>query len=648
MDAVLWLDTQRQECRRRALGRRVDIVNDTEYHIDDNPPPTTNPPLCERLMPVIEPERAEEVIPDKHLAFDLQKDKLIKWFDKFGYEDAKDENTKIKLCHFIDGNSTNSDEITENITIVESIINRKQQEWVNKRENFRNEIIEEKERIRLEEEARLKAEEELKRKEEEEAKRAAERAARGEGEGDEPPPQEEVKEETKAEETVQEEEKAPQEELLPSKDNIDDDFAPVLMKIWDNIEELYVKRMKKSLNQYRNQRDRIVTGIFKTNKYFVQYLNRPDFKQAKLDKFVFDFNKFSDEYPDLREDMQTKEELHQRTDTLSDQLWEISEQRKNEAIAERKKIMENGWIEFELEQVTSMSQNLMQTEIDKFRNSVYLIYDYYYAIEDRLINDPPESLHYDLMTYTDEGGAEELPPVFTKEGEGQEAKENYPRLNKLYEKALKSQVLPEFECTPPGGGAGGDKKAPPKGKDPKKGPADEEKQEKFFYDQELKDAIATEKAVLRFRLTMVRNWALNLMKEIRAKSTKSFDKLATWIDVAFKAETDAILELEKVIKCSIEKEEKLQFELRIKGMDFHFDEKFLNFQDPPPEILPAREEPSDNRFTIKQLESLINELIISSENGFIKNEYFIDLMMSKTKNAKNFNDNNGVPTILKS
>ena len=146
---------------------------------------------------------------------------------------------------------------------------------------------------------------------------------------------------------------------------------------------------------------------------------------------------------------------------------------------------------------------------------------------------------------------------------------------------------------------------------------------------------------------MVRNWALNLMKEIRSKSIKSFDKLATWIEVAFKAETDAILELEKVIKRSIEKEEKLQFELRIKGMDFHFDEKFLNFQDPPPEIFPAREEPALNRFTIKQLESLINELIISSENGMIKNEYFVDLMMTKTKNSSSFNDNNGVPQLLK-
>ena len=38
------------------------------------------------------------------------------------------------------------------------------------------------------------------------------------------------------------------------------------------------------------------------------------------------FNDFSDEYPDLREDEATKEELHLRTDTLSDKLWDISEE----------------------------------------------------------------------------------------------------------------------------------------------------------------------------------------------------------------------------------------------------------------------------------------------------------------------------------
>jgi len=38
-------------------------------------------------MPVIEPDKAEEIIPDKHLAFDLESKNLEEWFKMFGYED---------------------------------------------------------------------------------------------------------------------------------------------------------------------------------------------------------------------------------------------------------------------------------------------------------------------------------------------------------------------------------------------------------------------------------------------------------------------------------------------------------------------------------------------------------------------------------
>jgi hypothetical protein len=71
---------------------------------------------------------------------------------------------------------------------------------------------------------------------------------------------------------------------------------------------------------------------------------------------VKDFNDFSDQYPDLREDDHTKEELHQRCDILSDELWEISEERKDQNVEERKKIMESGWAEFTLEYMTSCAQ----------------------------------------------------------------------------------------------------------------------------------------------------------------------------------------------------------------------------------------------------------------------------------------------------
>lgn len=66
-----------------------------------------------------------------------------------------------------------------------------------------------------------------------------------------------------------------------------------------------------------------------------------------MEQFIKDFNEFSDNYPDLREDDQTKDELHQRVDILSDELWEIIEERKEQHVEERKKIMESGWIEYE-------------------------------------------------------------------------------------------------------------------------------------------------------------------------------------------------------------------------------------------------------------------------------------------------------------
>lgn len=63
-------------------------------------------------MPVIEPDKAEEIIPDKHLAFDLESKNLEEWFKLFGYED---EHEKFELCHKINASSNNPYEINQNV-----------------------------------------------------------------------------------------------------------------------------------------------------------------------------------------------------------------------------------------------------------------------------------------------------------------------------------------------------------------------------------------------------------------------------------------------------------------------------------------------------------------------------------------------------
>lgn len=128
------------------------------------------------------------------------------------------------------------------------------------------------------------------------------------------------------------------------------------MTLWKSISVTYKEQMMKVLSKQRVQRENIQQYLHNQQVQFLTFLKRLDAKQQVLDKFNKDFNDFSDQYPDMREDDQTKEELHQRVDILSDELWEIAEERKEHAVEERKKIMESGWVEFSLEYLTSCAQ----------------------------------------------------------------------------------------------------------------------------------------------------------------------------------------------------------------------------------------------------------------------------------------------------
>jgi hypothetical protein len=335
------------------------------------------------------------------------------------------------------------------------------------------------------------------------------------------------------------------------------------------------------------------------------YLKRLDGKQLVLDNFIKDFNKFSDQYPDMREDDQTKDELHQRVDILSDELWEIAEERKEGAIEERKKIMESGWVEFSLEYLTSCAQQMMQSEIDKFKGTIQLVHDYYHAIEEKLIPEAPDHATVDLIKENDE-----MPEV-EKIADGAETTDiksySYPRLDDLYKRALKAQVVPDVmaaAAAADAGKKGAAKGAPAKGK----GTVEEESKPESIYIKEMKDAIKVEKSILRFRLTQIRNWAMNRLKYQREKSLKVYQKLDDWILVSSKAENDAIEEVCDVVKQAIEEQGKIQDELRVKFMDFFVDKAILNFIEPPPEKLESMEETQEGRFNIPQLKSLVQEL----------------------------------------
>jgi hypothetical protein len=81
----------------------------------------------------------------------------------------------------------------------------------------------------------------------------------------------------------------------------------------------------------------------------------------------------------------------------------------------------------------------MQAEVDKFKASISVIHDYYHAFEDKLIPEAPPLVTTDLVNEN-----EDLPPVeVLPDGADPNNLEayTYPRIDKLFEKALKTQVV---------------------------------------------------------------------------------------------------------------------------------------------------------------------------------------------------------------
>jgi hypothetical protein len=83
----------------------------------------------------------------------------------------------------------------------------------------------------------------------------------------------------------------------------------------------------------------------------------------------------------------------------------------------------------------------MQAELDKFKVSVQIVHDYYFAIEEKSTHEITAPTTFEL---TFEG--EEMPAVETI-ADGADSQNiqsyHYPRLEKLLQMSLKQQVIPD-------------------------------------------------------------------------------------------------------------------------------------------------------------------------------------------------------------
>ncbi|KAM9167867.1 sperm flagellar protein 2 [Mergus octosetaceus] len=161
-----------------------------------------------------------------------------------------------------------------------------------------------------------------------------------------------------------------------------------LVPYWENIENAYVSTIKAILRCLRDEQHSIIYYLADIRKNFQDYLKRPDLKQEFVSQWQSDFNSVAD---DLREDEETKAELHQRVTDLRDLLWDICDKRRKEAEQECTDIMNDGWLLDHKGIAINHFFSLLQVEVDRFQDTKRLLHDYYKAMEGKIPTDDSQN-----------------------------------------------------------------------------------------------------------------------------------------------------------------------------------------------------------------------------------------------------------------
>jgi len=410
---------------------------------------------------------------------------------------------------------------------------------------------------------------------------------------------------------------------LPAKvESLEDKVFRLLLQQWQEMQENFTSSIRQLFRWHRSHLSDFRRGAHGMQHRFLQYVSRIDDKQEKVDEFVWKFNAFSEEYPDMRKQDLTKEELHQQVDDLHDVLKEKVNARKDENMTEWESIKTSRWVESHLQVLAAQIQHAVRLEAQRYHSSCQLLSDFYYGAigaglpEQRDPCPKIEALKPDPETGVVESSSlREFVPA-SEEG-GQPAHWEFPFVKELLDQAQQGLFKPVEWCTPssyekkeeapdPKGKAkakGRASPAPGKGKDAQAEAEKPAETPPLFVD--LQQALITERVHYQYRLAVIRGWAQRRLLQATEASEKLFVQLRDWALLRKKKELDSCLDLVDVLKEHIESEDLITSRLTLDGAHLHRHPNVHLQTEFVPEEPPQLESGVPYRWTIAQLNHLL-------------------------------------------
>ncbi|XP_051981958.1 sperm flagellar protein 2-like isoform X1 [Xyrauchen texanus] len=221
-----------------------------------------------------------------------------------------------------------------------------------------------------------------------------------------------------------------------------------LLPYWETTCNTYVTNVKTVMQNLRGERELIIHHLYNIREDFRHHLQKPDLKQEFVSAWQRDYNNVPD---NVRDDEETKGELHQRLDDLRERLWDICDKRKEESMQERAGVIEDDWLDDHTAVLINHYSALMQIEVSRFQDSVCLLKDYYSAMYiSALPESRPDFARVPLLDITrDENIEPEAPKISSVTAPSEKRSKSAGRKDTEIEDKKKSKMFPLVSCTAP-------------------------------------------------------------------------------------------------------------------------------------------------------------------------------------------------------
>ena len=208
-----------------------------------------------------------------------------------------------------------------------------------------------------------------------------------------------------------------------------------ILENWIDFKEIYIFNIKEFIYNVDHLKNDIILKMGNIQDNFIEFLNSPSEKKKTINMFLRKYDSFLENYFSIKTHELVKEEIDKDIINLTENLWEIIQKRKKEAIKELNSVIKNRFIEKQLDFFWELLSNLFFVETENYIKRINIIKQFFYEFD---INKYSENFPYEYKIKKDEilKGTENL-PIYTEPKKETKKKTKYsfkriPEENKVY------------------------------------------------------------------------------------------------------------------------------------------------------------------------------------------------------------------------